>query len=235
MVYRQFLFLSEQYLQDGWMNILWSPLYSALPGDLSVPQDFINPGIKRSNRVEDISVWIIDGSLLVMCLHLDSLWDISITEGWAEGHNDGSTTGPPYHCWENKEELMCDGWRDAELGVDRLSAPILSILPIIDIGHFQNRFADNFFFFFFIIMQTNILFTGDIIYWWINNTREIIYFLNALFGSMQPVWAQHSVRVRRSLNLWEQSPPTAHLICRESRVRPINAENWRQSHTESTC
>ncbi len=28
---------------------------------------------------------------------------------------------------------------------------------------------------------------------------------------MQPVWAQHSVRVRRSLNLWEQSPPTAHL------------------------
>ncbi len=57
------------------------------------------------------------------------------------------------------------------LGVDRLSAPILSILPIIDIGHFQNRFADNFIFF---IMQTNILFTGDIIYWWINNTGEII-------------------------------------------------------------
>ncbi len=118
------------------------------------------------------------------------------------------------------------------LGVGWLSAPILSILPIIDIGHFQNRFADNFFFF---IMQTNILFTGDIIYWWLNNTGEIIKFLNALFGSMQPVWAQHSVRVRRSLNLWEQSPPTAHLICRESRVRPINAENWRQSHTESTC
>ncbi len=35
------------------------------------------------------------------------------------------------------------------VGVDRLSAPILSILPIIDIGHFKNRFADNFFFFFF--------------------------------------------------------------------------------------
>ncbi len=32
-------------------------------------------------------------------------------------------------------------------------------------------------------MQTNILFTGDIIYWWINNTGEIISFLNALFGS----------------------------------------------------
>ncbi len=46
------------------------------------------------------------------------------------------------------------------LGVDRLSAPILSILPIIDIGHFKNRFADKKFF-----MQTNILFTGDIIYW----------------------------------------------------------------------
>ncbi len=56
------------------------------------------------------------------------------------------------------------------LGVDRLSAPILSILPIIDIGHFKNRFADIFFFF----MQTNILFTGDIIYWWINNTGETI-------------------------------------------------------------
>ncbi len=58
------------------------------------------------------------------------------------------------------------------LGVDRLSAPILSILPIIDIGHFQNRLADNFFYFF--VMQTNILFTGDIIYWWINNTGEMI-------------------------------------------------------------
>ncbi len=34
------------------------------------------------------------------------------------------------------------------IGVDRLSAPILSILPIIDIGHFKNRFADNLFFFF---------------------------------------------------------------------------------------
>ncbi len=43
-------------------------------------------------------------------------------------------------------------------------------------------------------MQTNILFTCDIIYWWINNTGEIIKFLNAIkFGSMQPVWAQHSV------------------------------------------
>ncbi len=54
--------------------------------------------------------------------------------------------------------------------------------PIIgaDIKHFydyryrpfsKNRFADNIFFF---IMQTNILFTGDIIYWWINNTGEMI-------------------------------------------------------------
>jgi len=33
----------------------------------------------------------------------------------------------------------------------RLLAPILSILPIIDIGHFQNRFAVNFFINFFII------------------------------------------------------------------------------------
>ncbi len=42
-----------------------------------------------------------------------------------------------------------------------------------DIGHFKNRFADYFFYFDF-FMQTNILFTGDIIYWWINNTGEII-------------------------------------------------------------
>ncbi len=33
------------------------------------------------------------------------------------------------------------------VGVDQLSALILSILPIIDIGHFKNRFADNFFFY----------------------------------------------------------------------------------------
>ncbi len=38
------------------------------------------------------------------------------------------------------------------VGVDRLSAPILSILPIIDIGHFQNIFADNFFLYFFFII-----------------------------------------------------------------------------------
>ncbi len=48
----------------------------------------------------------------------------------------------------------------------RLSAPILSIFTIIDIGHFQNRFADNYYYYyFFFFMQTNILFTGDIIYW----------------------------------------------------------------------
>ncbi len=35
------------------------------------------------------------------------------------------------------------------VGVDRLSAPILSIFTIIDIGHFQNRFADNNIYFFF--------------------------------------------------------------------------------------
>ncbi len=34
------------------------------------------------------------------------------------------------------------------LGVDQLSAPILSIFTIIDIGHFQNRFADNVLFIF---------------------------------------------------------------------------------------
>ncbi len=47
---------------------------------------------------------------------------------------------------------------------------------IIDIGYFQNRFADYYFFYYyyFFIMQTNILFTGDIIYWWINNTGEMI-------------------------------------------------------------
>ncbi len=44
------------------------------------------------------------------------------------------------------------------VGVDRLSAPILSILPIIDIGHFKNRFANTFFFIiFFICKQTYYL------------------------------------------------------------------------------
>ncbi len=51
------------------------------------------------------------------------------------------------------------------LGVDRLSAPILSILPIIDIGHFKNRFADIYlfiylfiyFFLFFLCKQTYYL------------------------------------------------------------------------------
>ncbi len=42
------------------------------------------------------------------------------------------------------------------VGVDRLS-----ILPIIDIGHFQNRFAENFFllllFFFLLCKQTYYL------------------------------------------------------------------------------
>ncbi len=48
---------------------------------------------------------------------------------------------------------------NAVLGVDRLSVPILSIFTIIDIGHFQNRFADNFFkfFFFFLCKQTYYL------------------------------------------------------------------------------
>ncbi len=39
---------------------------------------------------------------------------------------------------------LSTNWASFKLGVDRLSAPILSIFPIIDIGHFQNRFADNF-------------------------------------------------------------------------------------------
>ncbi len=43
----------------------------------------------------------------------------------------------------------------SQVGVDRLSAPILSILPIIDIGHFQNRFADNFFIYIFFLYYAN--------------------------------------------------------------------------------
>ncbi len=72
----------------------------------------------------------------------------------------------------------------SRVGVDRLSAwPIIGadIKHFTDIGHFQNIFADNFFvlfflyyYYYFFIMQTNILFTGDIIYWWLNNTGEII-------------------------------------------------------------
>ncbi len=54
------------------------------------------------------------------------------------------------------------------LGVDRLLAwPIIGadIKHFTDIGHFQNRFADNFVFCLFFTTQTNILFTGDNIYW----------------------------------------------------------------------
>ncbi len=46
------------------------------------------------------------------------------------------------------------------VGVDRLSAPILSTLPIIDIGHFKNRFADNYYYYyyyFFLCKQTYYL------------------------------------------------------------------------------
>ncbi len=43
------------------------------------------------------------------------------------------------------------------VGVDRLSAwPILSILPIIDIGHFKNRLAD-YYYYFFLCKQTYYL------------------------------------------------------------------------------
>ncbi len=56
--------------------------------------------------------------------------------------------------------MNLDNTNDAlGLGVDRLSAPILSILPIIDIGHFKNRFADIYiyFFLFFLCKQTYYL------------------------------------------------------------------------------
>ncbi len=36
------------------------------------------------------------------------------------------------------------------------------------------RYCFFFFFFFYKYLQTNMLFTGDIIYWGINNTGEII-------------------------------------------------------------
>ncbi len=42
--------------------------------------------------------------------------------------------------------ILCPFW-SLKVGVDRLLAPILSIFTIIDIGHFQNRFADNLFFY----------------------------------------------------------------------------------------
>ncbi len=53
--------------------------------------------------------------------------------------------------------ITFDQFNASLLGVDRLSAPILSILPIIDIGHFQNRFADNLFLFFLLCKQTYYL------------------------------------------------------------------------------
>ncbi len=49
--------------------------------------------------------------------------------------------------WSPVWSFHSQWWFGLPLGVDRLSAPILSVWPIIDIGHFQNRFADNFFFF----------------------------------------------------------------------------------------
>ncbi len=66
-------------------------------------------------------------------------------------------------------------------------------------------------------MQTNILFTGDLMF------KCTIWLDAACLSST--LCESEAI---------SQSPPTAHLICRESRVRPINAENWRQSHTEST-
>ncbi len=62
------------------------------------------------------------------------------------------------------------------VGVDRLSAwPIIGA----DITHFTDYRYRPFskhlpIILIFFIMQTNILFTGDIIYWCINNTGEII-------------------------------------------------------------
>ncbi len=51
-------------------------------------------------------------------------------------------------CWDRILPLKQKhaALRATGLGVDRLLAPILSILPIIDIGHFKNRFGDNCFF-----------------------------------------------------------------------------------------
>ncbi len=86
-------------------------------------------------------------------------------------------------CWKTFVDVYSDHqkWWEckmcAKLARELLSRgrPIIGadIKHFTDIGHFQNRFADNCFFVFF-IMQTNILFTGDIIYWWISNTGEII-------------------------------------------------------------
>ncbi len=54
--------------------------------------------------------------------------------------------------------------RQSRVGLDRLSAwPILSILPIIDIGHFQNRFADNI----YILLCKQTYYLQVTIYWWI--------------------------------------------------------------------
>ncbi len=53
--------------------------------------------------------------------------------------------------WSSLKNKLFKCYLNIRIGVDRLSAPILSILPIIDIGHFQNRFADNFFLIYFFI------------------------------------------------------------------------------------
>ncbi len=68
-----------------------------------------------------------------MCLY-DGTQSCSVC-GEEEGSKNRALGNP-------SDQLMCFG-----LGVDRLSAPILSILPIINIGHFKNRFADDYVYF----------------------------------------------------------------------------------------
>ncbi len=117
-----------------------------------------------------------------------------------------------------------------KVGVDRLSAPILSILPIIDIGHFHNRFADIYIFFYYFFYYAN----KHTIYRWHYLLVNKLYRWNYLIFKCT-IWLDAACL---SSTLWPRAI-SAHyssdMICRESRVRPINTENWRQSHTESTC
>ncbi len=58
--------------------------------------------------------------------------------------------------WSKLQQISpAEGVGSNGLGVDRLSAPILSILPIIDIGHFKNRFVDNYYYFFNFFFYAN--------------------------------------------------------------------------------
>ncbi len=91
------------------------------------------------SRVTSISEMLnVDNQRLTQWNTVKQFWKCVFKSNHFYGHI--TTAHVP---WWVKFLIAC-----SRLGVDWLSAPILSIWPIIDIGHFQNRFADNYYYFF---------------------------------------------------------------------------------------